>query len=148
MSTGKVISGLAIASGGAVAASTAYDAHKNGVAGAKTVSAKKEADDLSDLYVGLSEDGSGSATLNAIHNAYADTRTKTRFFQNVYAIGGYMKGIGNTLLNNIVPVTCATAAIFGKKLVRQIGGVGLALYGINYAMSHLFNFGTRNTPLD
>ena len=148
MSTGNVISGLAIPAGVATAGAVGYDAHKNGVAGAKTFSIKNETDDLNKLYRSLSEDGSGSETLNAIHNAYVDTRAKTQFFQNMYAIWGYMKGIGNTLFNNIVPVSCAAATIFGKKLVRQIGGVGLALYGVNYAMTHLFNLGTRNTPLD
>ena len=115
-----------------------YDAHRRGAQTATALPKRKEAENINELYLGLSKNNDSSAVGNAIHNSYVSMRTRTNIFRNIYTVGGYLSGVGTIIRDRFIPLAFGLTAVLGKGAIRYIGGVGLGLYGLNYILTRMF----------
>lgn len=57
------------------------------------------------------------------------------------AIGGYMKGFGDMLVNNVIPFGLAVGTLLTKKAVSKCFGAGLLAYGGIFLIQEIFGIG-------
>ena len=137
--TGKAVaSTLSLGAGILGLTAIGVDAHHKGVNEASGFSKRKEAENISELYLSRIKGSDNSAVGNSIHKSYVDIRTKTNIFSNLYTVGGYFRGIGKIIKDRIIPLAFTAAAICGKGVIRYAGGLGLAFYGANYLFTRMF----------
>lgn len=59
-----------------------------------------------------------------------------------YSIAGYAKGMGEMLVNNVVPFALSLGAMLGPKgLISKTCGIGLAAYGLGFLAQEVFRIG-------
>lgn len=120
----------------------AYDAHKYGTIEAPRNEKKMKAENIRQHYDDYMKYDGNSVVKNSIKKKIFDfyvNENITPFFNN---IGGYVKGLGKGVVDNVVPLTLAAGAVISPKgFFSKMFGIGLLGYFGLYAIQHLFNIG-------
>ncbi len=124
---------------------TVYDTHKRGRDRAITLPIENNTKVMSDLYLSNRRNCGKSSLGNQMQKAYIRKRLLTDIFENIDTVIGYISGGLAQLRDSIIPVSLSAMAIAGKNIVSKIGGIGLALYGLNYAASYILRLIKPNT---
>lgn len=117
-----------------------YDAHKSAVRRARENVKIGIADRLPDAYL-------HSRRLD--ETSYITSKLKDRVFtedadgalsDKFNAVTGYLGGLFDQLISNIIPLGCAIGTLVTNK-ASKFFGIGLGLCGIKYLLSDVFDFG-------
>lgn len=132
---------LAKAAGVAGLGMVAYDAHTSGQIEAPRSQKSLKADNLTEHYLNDMKLESPSKVQSEmkkrIFNFYADENISS-FFSN---IGGYVKGLSTSVVQNVIPLGLSVGAIFTKGLLSKGFGIGLAAYGGIFLLQEAFGIG-------
>ena len=117
-----------------------YDAHKSAVRRARENVKIGIADRLPDAFL-------HSRRLD--ETSYIPSKLKDRVFtedadgalsDKFNAVTGYLGGLFDQLISNIIPLGCAIGTLVTNK-ASKFFGIGLGLCGIKYLLSDVFDFG-------
>lgn len=150
MSIGKIFSKPNIAkyltrgTGIAALGLVAYDAHILGKIEADSYAKRKDADACMSTYSNTQYLSSPSTTTsdlkNGVHKFEMDSNI--RHFAN--STIGYFRGVGQMLINDVVPLGLGLGAVFAKGLAGKASAIGLGLYaGIKF-FKDILGFGHYN----
>lgn len=117
-----------------------YDANKSAVRRARENVKIGIADRLPDAFI-------KSRRLD--ETSYVTSKLKDKVFQEdvdgalsdkFNAVTGYLGGLFDQLISNIIPLGCAVGTLVTSK-ASKFFGIGLGLCGIKYLLSDVFDFG-------
>lgn len=124
-----------------------YDAHKNGTIKGTMEAKRNISNTLVDHYVHSNQlDKVSSVDMNAKKTWFRyvlDNNIK----EPIDATIGYIKGIGKSLVTDIIPASLATGALLLSKkgsITGKMCGVGLLLYGAKYMLYDVMSLGKRD----
>lgn len=119
----------------------AYDAHHAGKIYAPMYEKNHKAEQLSERYLDELKLDSPSvvkeATKKRIFRFFIDENI-SGFFTT---IGGYCKGFGSMLVDNIAPLALAGGTFIGKGIFSKLCGAGLLAYGGIFLLQEFFGIG-------
>lgn len=125
--------GLAKATGYVGLAAIAYDAHKLGQVRAGEQRRSAIADSGLDAYMDSKTLDRPSVLMSKAQNKRFDMEMKGHLFNGVRnffnSVVGYVKGFGESLVTNVVPLALTTAAVLTKGAASKAAAIGLAAYG-------------------
>lgn len=137
--------GLAKATGYVGLAAIAYDAHKLGQVRAGEQRRSAIADSGLDAYMNSKSLDKPSVLMGKAQNKLFDMEMKGHLFNGVRnffnSAAGYIKGVGESLVNNVVPLALTTATILTKGAVSKASAIGLAAYGTVDVAKNCFGIG-------
>ncbi len=122
----------------------AYDAHIIGRLQADSYSKQKDADACMGTYSNTQYLSSPSTTTSDMKKVVHKWEMDCNFRHFVNSGIGYFKGVGQMLINEIVPFTLGLGACFGKGLWGKASAIGLGVYaGIKF-FKDILGFGHYN----
>lgn len=138
---GKTAGILAKGVGAAGLALVVYDSHKAGKLEAPKNEKAMKAENLTEHYMNdmklESTSHVQSEVKKRIFKFYADENISS-FFTST---GGYAKGFGAMLVQNVVPFGLSVGALFTKGIVSRLSGLGLVAYGGIFLLQEAFGIG-------
>ena len=140
--------GLAKATGYVGLAAIAYDAHKLGQVRAGEQRRSAIADSGLDAYMDSKSLDRPSVLMSKAQNKRFDMEMKGQLFNNVRnffnSVVGYVKGFGESLVTNVVPLALTTAAVLTKGAASKAAAIGLAAYGTVDVAKNCFGAGKEH----
>lgn len=140
--------GLAKATGYVGLAAIAYDAHKLGQVRAGERRREAIANSGLDAYMDSKSLDRPSVLMSKAQNKRFDMEMKGQLFNRVRnffnSAIGYVKGFGESLVNNVVPLALTTATILTKGAVSKASAIGLAAYGTVDVAKNCFGVGKNH----
>ena len=140
--------GLAKATGYVGLAAIAYDAHKLGQVRAGEQRRSAIADSGLDAYMDSKTLDRPSVLMSKAQNKRFDMEMKGHLFNGVRnffnSVVGYVKGFGESLVTNVVPLALTTAAILTKGAASKAAAIGLAAYGTVDVAKNCFGAGKEH----
>ena len=140
--------GLAKATGYVGLAAIAYDAHKLGQARAGEQRRSAIADSGLDAYMDSKTLDRPSVLMSKAQNKRFDMEMKGHLFNGVRnffnSVVGYVKGFGESLVTNVVPLALTTAAVLTKGAASKAAAIGLAAYGTVDVAKNCFGAGKEH----
>lgn len=130
MAIGNILAkGAGIAGLGAIA----YDAHQYGKIQAQTAGKNQKASSALNSYLDTAQLSSPSTLMSSIQNTKHDLEMKGKLLSGprnaLSRAGGYLKGVAQSLVSNVIPLALTAGALLTKGKVSQGFGVGLAAFG-------------------
>lgn len=140
--------GLAKATGYVGLAAIAYDAHKLGQVRAGEQRRSAIADSGLDAYMDSKTLDRPSVLMSKAQNKRFDMEMKGHLFNGVRnffnSVVGYVKGFGESLVTNVVPLALTTAAVLTKGAASKVAAIGLAAYGTVDVAKNCFGAGKEH----
>lgn len=140
--------GLAKATGYVGLAAIAYDAHKLGQVRAGEQRRSAIADSGLDAYMDSKTLDRPSVLMSKAQNKRFDMEMKGHLFNGVRnffnSVVGYVKGFGESLVTNVVPLALTTAAVLIKGAASKAAAIGLAAYGTVDVAKNCFGAGKEH----
>lgn len=140
--------GLAKATGYVGLAAIAYDAHKLGQVRAGEQRRSAIADSGLDAYMDSKTLDRPSVLMSKAQNKRFDMEMKGHLFNGVRnffnSVVGYVKGFGESLVTNVVPLALTTAAALTKGAASKAAAIGLAAYGTVDVAKNCFGAGKEH----
>ena len=140
--------GLAKATGYVGLAAIAYDAHKLGQGRAGEQRRSAIADSGLDAYIDSKTLDRPSVLMSKAQNKRFDMEMKGHLFNGVRnffnSVVGYVKGFGESLVTNVVPLALTTAAVLTKGAASKAAAIGLAAYGTVDVAKNCFGVGKNH----
>ncbi len=140
--------GLAKATGYVGLAAIAYDAHKLGQVRAGEQRRSAIADSGLDAYMDSKTLDRPSVLMSKAQNKRFDMEMKGHLFNGVRnffnSVVGYVKGFGESLVTNVVPLALTTAAVLTKGAASKAAAIGLAAYGTVDVAKNCFGAGKEH----
>ena len=140
--------GLAKATGYVGLAAIAYDAHKLGQVRAGEQRPSAIADSGLDAYMDSKTLDRPSVLMSKAQNKRFDMEMKGHLFNGVRnffnSVVGYVKGFGESLVTNVVPLALTTAAVLTKGAASKAAAIGLAAYGTVDVAKNCFGAGKEH----
>ena len=140
--------GLAKATGYVGLAAIAYDAHKLGQVRAGEQRRSAIADSGLDAYMDSKTLDRPSVLMSKAQNKRLDMEMKGHLFNGVRnffnSVVGYVKGFGESLVTNVVPLALTTAAVLTKGAASKAAAIGLAAYGTVDVAKNCFGAGKEH----
>lgn len=140
--------GLAKATGYVGLAAIAYDAHKLGQVRAGEQRRSAIADSGLDAYMDSKTLDRPSVLMSKAQNKRFDMEMKGYLFNGVRnffnSVVGYVKGFGESLVTNVVPLALTTAAVLTKGAASKAAAIGLAAYGTVDVAKNCFGAGKEH----
>ena len=140
--------GLAKATGYVGLAAIAYDAHKLGQVRAGEQRRSAIADSGLDAYMDSKTLDRPSVLMSKVQNKRFDMEMKGHLFNGVRnffnSVVGYVKGFGESLVTNVVPLALTTAAVLTKGAASKAAAIGLAAYGTVDVAKNCFGAGKEH----
>ena len=140
--------GLAKATGYVGLAAIAYDAHKLGQVRAGEQRRSAIADSGLDAYMDSKTLDRPSVLMSKAQNKRFDMEMKGHLFNGVRnffnSVVGYVKGFGESLVTNVVPLALTTAAVVTKGAASKAAAIGLAAYGTVDVAKNCFGAGKEH----
>ena len=140
--------GLAKATGYVGLAAIAYDAHKLGQVRAGEQRRSAIADSGLDAYIDSKTLDRPSVFMSKAQNKRFDMEMKGHLFNGVRnffnSVVGYVKGFGESLVTNVVPLALTTAAVLTKGAASKAAAIGLAAYGTVDVAKNCFGAGKEH----
>lgn len=140
--------GLAKATGYVGLAAIAYDAHKLGQVRAGEQRRSAIADSGLDAYMDSKTLDRPSVLMSKAQNKRFDMEMKGHLFNGVRnffnSVVGYVKGFGESLVTNVVPLALTTAAVLTKGAASKAAAIGLAAYGTADVAKNCFGAGKEH----
>ena len=148
MSEINFTAGLAKATGYVGLAAIAYDAHKLGQVRAGEQRRSAIADSGLDAYMDSKTLDRPSVLMSKAQNKRFDMEMKGHLFNGVRnffnSVVGYVKGFGESLVTNVVPLALTTAAVLTKGAASKAAAIGLAAYGTVDVAKNCFGAGKEH----
>ena len=139
---------LAKATGYVGLAAIAYDAHKLGQVRAGEQRRSAIADSGLDAYMDSKTLDRPSVLMSKAQNKRFDMEMKGHLFNGVRnffnSVVGYVKGFGESLVTNVVPLALTTAAVLTKGAASKAAAIGLAAYGTVDVAKNCFGAGKEH----
>lgn len=127
--TKYLVKGTGIAALGLVA----YDSHILGKIQADSYSKRKDADACMATYSNTQYLSSPSTTTSDMKKVVHKWEMDGNFRHFVNSAIGYFKGVGQMLINEVVPFGLGLGAVFAKGLAGKASAIGLGIYaGIKF----------------
>lgn len=140
--------GLAKATGYVGLAAIAYDAHKLGQVRAGEQRRSAIADSGLDAYMDSKTLDRPSVLMSKAQNKRFDMEMQGHLFNGVRnffnSVVGYVKGFGESLVTNVVPLALTTAAVLTKGAASKAAAIGLAAYGTVDVAKNCFGAGKEH----
>lgn len=140
--------GLAKATGYVGLAAIAYDAHKLGQVRAGEQRRSAIADSGLDAYMDSKSLDRPSVLMSKAQNKRFDMEMKGHLFNGVRnffnSVVGYVKGFGESLVTNVVPLALTIAAVLTKGAASKAAAIGLAAYGTVDVAKNCFGAGKEH----
>lgn len=140
--------GLAKATGCVGLAAIAYDAHKLGQVRAGEQRRSAIADSGLDAYMDSKSLNKPSVLMSKAQNKRFDMEMKGHLFNGVRnffnSAVGYVKGVGESLVSNVVPLALTTLTLLTKGAVSKASAIGLAAYGTVDVAKNCFGAGKEH----
>lgn len=140
--------GLAKATGYVGLAAIAYDAHKLGQVRAGEQRRSAIADSGLDAYMDSKTLDRPSVLMSKAQNKRFDMEMKGHLFNGVRnffnSVVGYVKGVGESLVTNVVPLALTTATVLTKGATSKAAAIGLAAYGAVDVAKNCFGVGKEH----
>lgn len=140
--------GLAKATGYVGLAAIAYDAHKLGQVRAGEQRRSAIADSGLDAYMDSKTLDRPSVLMSKAQNKRFDMEMKGHLFNGVRnffnSVVGYVKGFGESLVTNVVPLALTTTAVLTKGAASKAAAIGLAAYGTVDVAKNCFGAGKEH----
>jgi len=144
----KLSSGLAKTAGYAGLAAIVYDAHKFGRVRAGEARREGIATSGIDAYVSTNQLDKPSALMGKLQKARFNFSMNNKVINGVKdfynSAKGYVKGVAESLVSNVVPLALSAAAIMTKGNVSKAASIGLAAYGGVEVAKNVFGAGRTN----
>ena len=129
----KLASGTAKAAGCVGLAAIAYDAHKLGKVRAGETKREAIATSGLDAYVDSKSLDKPSALMSKIQDVRFSAEMNGKLFNGVRnffnSAKGYVKGVAESLVSNVVPLALSAVSIMTKGNVSKAAAIGLTAYG-------------------
>ena len=144
----KLASGVAKTAGLAGLAAIAYDAHKLGQIRASEY--RKDAIGASgvDAYIDSKSLDRPSALMSKIQDARFNAEMHGKLFNGVRnafnSVKGYVKGLGESLVSNVVPLALSAVSIMAKGKLSKGAAIGLTAYGAYDVAKNAFGIGKNH----
>ena len=125
----------------------AHDSHILGKIQADTYSNVKDANITAKRYTDTMQLSNPSDTLDGMKKSVLRFEMNSnwrRFFNSAI---GYLKGFTSMLVNEVIPLTLGTAALFGKDVLSKGSAIGLAGYALLTFLKDGLGLGHKN-PLN
>ncbi len=138
---GKYLSkGVGIAALGVIA----YDSHVMGKIQSDISAKSGDADACYDTFNNTQYLSKPSPTMSKIKDEihHIEMQSNVRSFFN--SAGGYLKGVLQTLVSNVIPLGLGAVALFGKGKWSKGSAIGLAAYGTMVFVKDILGFGHKN----
>lgn len=136
---------LAKAAGVTAMALVAYDSHHFGKEKANEVEKETKSDSLEDQMFNTMKLDSPSEIKASVKNKIFHLKTDEVLTGPFVRFKGYCEGVGEMLINNVIPLGLALGTMVGnlksggiKGGVSKLSALGLAAYGITYLISEGF----------
>lgn len=140
--------GLAKATGYVGLAAIAYDAHKLGQVRAGEQRRSAIADSGLDAYMDSKTLDRPSVLMSKAQNKRFDMEMKGHLFNGVRnffnSVVGYVKGFGESLVTNVIPLALTTATVLTKGAASKAAAIGLAAYGTVDVAKNCFGAGKEH----
>lgn len=141
-------SALAKTTGYVGLAAIAYDAHRLGQVRAGETKREAIASSGLDAYMDSKQLNKPSCLMNDIQNKRFDMEMKGQLFNGVRnffnSAKGYIKGVAESLVSNVVPLALTAATVLTKGKVSKVAATGLAAYGAVDVAKNAFGAGKNH----
>ena len=117
-----------------------YDAHKRGKSCSESLKDSNHAKVMASLRLNKVRNRPSSTLGQIAQDTYIDQRSKTDIFKTKDAVTGYFSGLVQQVRTSIIPLALGVTALAGRGVLSKAGGIGLALYGLNYAFHNILTF--------
>ncbi len=148
MSGVNFTAGLAKATGYVGLAAIAYDAHKLGKVRAGEERKLAIANSGLDTYMDTRTLDKPSVLMSKIQDAKFDAEMKGHWFNGIRnwfnSAKGYVKGVGESLVNNVVPLALTALTVLTKGKVSKASAIGLTAYGAVDVAKNVFGAGKQH----
>ncbi len=141
---GNIVKYLTKGTGIAALGIVAYDAHIIGKLQSDSYSKRKDADACMDTYSNtqyLSSPSTTTASAKDFVNKVEMDSNIRHFFNSAI---GYFRGVGQMLVNDVVPFGLGLGAVFGKNWVGKGSAIGLGAYAVLKVFKDVLGFGHYN----
>ena len=136
--------GAGIAGLGAIA----YDAHQYGKIQAQTYSKNQMAESAKDAYMSGTTSDSTSTIASKLQKFRLDGELNNKFFGRtrnfLSSAKGYIKGIGTSLAENVIPLALSAGALITKGKASAVFGAATAIFGGIKVAGATFGIGKTN----
>lgn len=122
-----------------------YDAHKNGMITGSRNAKSNLADTIVDEYINTSRISKVSTVEMNAKKSWLRFVMDNNIKESFDSVCGYLKGVWDSFVSDIVPAALATGAILSKRngLTGKLCGIGLVAYGAKYLVFDVMGIGKR-----
>jgi len=120
-----------------------YDAHKNGLIHGTMNAKQNVSNTVVDAYIHSTKTSKLSTVEANAKKSWFRFVLDNHIKEPFDACCGYIGGVFNSVINDIVPTALAIGAIAGKRF-GKLCGLGLAIYGAKYLLCDVMSIGKRD----
>ena len=122
-----------------------YDAHKNGVITSHRNAKSNVADNVVDEYINSMNTSKVSTVEANAKKSWLKFVMDNNIKEAIDASFGYVKGVWDSFVSDIIPAALATGALLTKKnsMGCKLCGIGLVAYGAKYLIYDVIGIGKR-----
>lgn len=131
---------LAKGAGAAGIGLLAYDAHHIAKEHSQMYSTRRKTDNIESLYYDTLSLSDGSYVKDKAKRAVLNIGMDTNIDTVCYKAGGYLRSMGDFVVNHAIPIGLSAAALLTKGVVSKASALGLAAYA---AFDFLGEFGHK-----
>ena len=120
-----------------------YDAHKNGLINGPQIAKTNIANTMVDEYINANSISKVSSVEMNAKKSWFRFVMDNNIREAIDSSLGYIKGVWQSFVSDIIPAALATGAILSKKngITSKVCGVGLVLHGIKYLIYDIAGVG-------
>ncbi len=127
-----------------------YDAHKNGVITGSRNAKTNLSNTIVDEYINANNISKVSTVEMNAKKSWLRFVMDNNIKESIDSACGYVKGVWNSFVSDIIPAALATGALLSKKngLLGKACGIGLVAYGAKYLIYDVMGIGRKKYLAD